>query len=283
MMSREADPQRSRLVRLGAGFLLICGIVTIQVALYSRLVSAYETQVAQVLPEDSDEAEARLQRAIRIDRTNGWALWMLSRKRLNEAVEASDKAAALEAAAVKAESGGNRRAANAYRVAKQGEANKTAAALKEAETLANKGARYFNAVRCYKQLASIYLRQTKTESGEENIEATERNLQTVARIKPNDIEAIERLGLLKLHDKKWEELEDLCARILRKHPYSANAYFYRAFIARETDPETFFLNLRQAYTMMIQDTGPIFFNRSQLESLAIKLGLVNQPPAADPN
>lgn len=105
----------------------------------------------------------------------------------------------------------------------------------------------------------------------------------MARIKPDDIEAIERLGLINLTLRKWDDLGPLCDQILQKHPYSANAYYYKAYMAQEKinekqgNPESnrqdLYLNVRQAYLMWRQKTGEIFFNPRNLEQMAVSLGL----------
>jgi len=244
-LNRNNTGGRSRWISAIAGLLLIVAIGALQAAVFSKMVGEYETKVAGVLQENAekadsqkrrvllDEAESRLERAIAADPANGWAYWLLSKQRLFQAAEAATRAA---------------------------------------EELAHRGSLSFNSVGCFKQLASVYMRQADREDPERYLEMAakaERYLQIVARIKPNDIEAIERLGLLKLNFKKWDELRDLCDQILRSHPYSANVYFYKAFIAKEeNDRDEFFLNVRQAYLMMRQNTGEIFFDRQQLEKIA---------------
>jgi len=293
-LNRNNTGGRSRWISAIAGLLLIVAIGALQAAVFSKMVGEYETKVAGVLQENAekadsqkrrvllDEAESRLERAIAADPANGWAYWLLSKQRLFQAAEAATRAEQWRIAAEDASAKGNKDQATFCSSRHKAALRKREDLLKEAEELAHRGSLSFNSVGCFKQLASVYMRQADREDPERYLEMAakaERYLQIVARIKPNDIEAIERLGLLKLNFKKWDELRDLCDQILRSHPYSANVYFYKAFIAKEeNDRDEFFLNVRQAYLMMRQNTGEIFFDRQQLEKIAKSLGLVEGQP-----
>lgn len=279
-----------------AGLFLIVTIGVIQAAVFSRMAGVYETKVAGVLQENAekadpqkrrvllDEAESCLERAIAADPANGWAYWLLSKQRLRQARAAGDRARRSRAAAESAKSAGNEQRAKILLFQEKAVLQERRQLLEEAEALAHRGSLSFNSVGCFKQLASIYMRQADADEPERYLQVVaeaERCLQVVARIKPNDIEAIERLGLLKLKSEKWDELRELCDQILRSHPYSANAYFYKAFIAKEkNDRDNFYLNIRRAYLMMRQNTGAIFFDRRQLEQIAMNYGLVEGQPEA---
>jgi len=252
------------------GSALVAGLIVLQVGVFSRLVGVYETKIAEALPEGVPETSEHLEKAIAADPSYGWAYWLLSKEHLARAQAAGENARRYGAAAAAARKAGRANQAAILEAAAEKAAKERTDELLAAEELALKGLPRFNSVGCFKQLASIYLRLERPAQAEHY-------LDIVARIKPDDIEAIERLGLLKLNAKKWDELENLCERILRRHPYSANAYFYKAFIAREKrNRDEFFLDIRQAYLMMRQHTGTIFFNPRQLEDIMKTLGMMKK-------
>jgi tetratricopeptide (TPR) repeat protein len=188
---------------------------------------------------------------------------------------ASDRAQAQRKATEQAKAAGDERRAIAGQLAETEEIQKRNDHLAAAEALALRGLRSFTGVECFKQLASVYLRQDRAQEAE-------RYLQSVVKLKPNDIEVIERLGLVKLNARKWDELGEICDRILRKHPYSANAYYYKALIAREEqNRDEFYLNVRQAYLMMQQKTGKIFFDPKHLEQIAKVINVIEEPKAGE--
>jgi tetratricopeptide (TPR) repeat protein len=137
--------------------------------------------------------------------------------------------------------------------------------LQKAERLAHRGARSFNAVGCFKQLASIFMRQGRAGQAEAQ-------WRSVVQIKPNDVEAIERLGLIRLHARKWEELRQLCDEILPRHPDNANLHLYKAYLAREEKnaPE-FYRHVRQAHLLMRHTNTATFFDPGDLEE-ALRVG-----------
>jgi exonuclease VII small subunit len=254
-----------RLPAWAAGPILIVAILAVQAAVFSRMVGTCETKRAEqpleqlspiitrlesglMPPAEAVSVVAKcravlervkpgLERALATDSTNGWAYWLLSKAHMYDAVVATAR--------------------------KDGPGRE--AHLAKAEELAHRGALRFNSVGCFKQLASICLRQ-------ERIQDAETYLQIVTRVKPDDIEAAERLGLIKLTLKKWDDLRWLCEQILEKHPYSANAYFYKAFIAQEEKNDNDkYVYTRQAYLMMKQNMGEIFFNRANLQQMAVVL------------
>jgi len=272
------------------GGLLLAAVALLQALALSRMTSVYETKRAEALPEGSPRVAAYLERAIATDPSFGWAYWLLSKEHLRLAQVASDRAQAQQKAREQAAAAGDERRRIAAQLAETEESQKRDEHLASAEALALQGAKSFSGVECYKQLASICLRRVRPEEPEEAdryLREADRYLQMVSDVKPGDIEVIERLGLIKLNTQKWDELRELCDRILRKHPYSANAYFYKAFLARqEKNRDEFYLNVRQAYLMMQQNTGTIFFDRPQLEEIIRKLNLAEPglpaPPAAPP-
>jgi len=262
---RHPQSAIGRLLPWAAGPILIVAILAIQAALFSRMLGTIETKRAepsleqlsplitriesgQAAPAEAvslvakcraalERIEPVLERAVARDSSNGWAYWLLSKAHMYDAV----------VAAARKDSPGRD------------------AHLAKAEELAHRGALRFNSVGCFKQLASICLRQ-------ERIGDAETYLQIVTRVKPDDIEAAERLGLIKLTLKKWDDLRPLCEQILEKHPYSANAYFYKAFIAQEENNDNDrYVYTREAYLMMRQNTSEIFFNRANLKQYAITL------------
>ncbi|MCX8037195.1 MAG: hypothetical protein N3D11_09165 [Candidatus Sumerlaeia bacterium] len=268
----------SRIVAAAIAVLILAAAVL----LYSRIAGIYHVKQAEVLIAQRKQVDARLEtaagnpaeaarlrtvraglfeqiekrltRALDADPVNGLACWLLSNEYLGQALAIADLAKGTREQLLQ----------------------RRAELLDKAAELAHRGERFFNSVGCYKQLASIYLRQNRPERAEPY-------LQIVSRIKPDDIEAVERLGLLKLTLRKWDELEALCDHILQKHPYSANAYYYKAFMAQERlkenqgDPETnrneLYINARQAYLMYRQKTGQIFFDASVLEQMVSNLKL----------
>jgi tetratricopeptide (TPR) repeat protein len=256
-------------LRFGLAVGLLAGLLLLQAATLSRLVGAYRLRIAEFM-EGQPGTEQQLDRALRADRTNGLARWMLSEEKLNKAAEAADLAAQLNAKAKALEARGDKSAALKLQVDLKNLLDRRTRWIDEASTLAERGAKSFLSVDRMKQLASIRLRQNRP--GE-----AEKWLADVVRVKPNDIDALERLGAILLAEKKWDDLERLSDEILRQHPYSANAHFYRAFVTKErSDPTAFQMHLRMAYLMMVQNKGQIFFNRTQLESLARQLGIVRE-------
>jgi len=273
------------------GLLLLPAIAALQSIVFSRAVGVYETKRAEGLAEGAPQAVVYLERALAADPTNGWARWLLSKQHVHLALTAGNRAeaahksleqakAALEqakAALDPAKVASEERRVALCQVNEKQEMQKRNDHLARAEQLATSGSLTFNGVECFKQLASIYLRQERPQEAE-------RYLQIVSRIKPDDIEAIERLGLIKLNAQKWGELRELANQILRKHPYSANAYFYKAFIAREEkNRDEFIVNVRLAYLMMRQKdkTGEPFFDQQQLEQIATLLKVTDKPPTPE--
>jgi tetratricopeptide (TPR) repeat protein len=232
----------------------------------------YEAKLAEALPEGSPSVAAYLRRAIAIDPLNGWAHWLLSKENLRLAQLAGDRAQAQRKAGAQAQAAGDETRAIACRLAEKEETQKRDDLTSAAEALAYLGCRSFTGVGCYEQLASIYLRQERASEAE-------RYLQIIARLKPDDVEVIERLGLIKLNAQKWDDLREICDRIIRRHPYSANAYFYKAYIARqETNRDEFYLNVGEAYLMMKQNTGKIFFDPQELERIVERARMFEAAP-----
>lgn len=307
-MSQTSDSGNSGWVPRAVGLLLVIAILAVQTMVFSRIVGAAytkqaEAQLDQLSQLESqldnlganaaneaeviklrgvrrgllEQIESRLTRALAADSANGMACWFLSKAYLSQAQVSADLMQQAGQRAGAAKAAGNDRLAAQYAAAAQGEREKRDKLLKSAEEWAYRGRKSFNSVGCFKQLASIHLRQGQAERAEPYLEI-------VTRIKPDDIEAVERLGLLKLNPVKWDELPGLCDQILQRHPYSANAYYYKAYMAQEAlkekrgNPETntqdLHLNARQAYLMWRQKTGEIFFDWRNLEQMVKSLNLV---------
>lgn len=276
-MSRNNNHTRKAWSGRIVGVGLIAAVFLIQTAVFSKAVGVYHTKQADTYLQQLTLVESRLEHAmqapvdqkkireISLDQKLRRELLMNIDSRLTSATwaDASNGWACWELSKQ-----GLRRATT----------DRTTATLAKAEKWALRGARSFNGVECLKQLASIYLRQNR-------VDLAEPYLHKVALVKPDDIESIERLGLIELTLGKWEDLSVLCEKILRKHPYSANAYYYRAYMAQEAlkanrgDPkqnkEDLYLNTRQAYLMWQQKKSWIFFDARNLENLASALKLVD--------
>ena len=287
--TRNSKLETGRWIARVAGFVLLIAIGSFQAIAFSRAVSVYETKLAERLsPRSSPQAMTRLNRAIATDSSNGWACWLLSKEYLSQAQLAADQAQTYHRQAEQTRAAGDERRTNFYELAEKEEVQNRDNHLTTAESLALRGSYSFNGIECFKQLVSIYLRQNRAAEAEQH-------LQIVTKVKPADIEGIERLGLIKLNrileepqmapekrKEKWNELRELCEQILRKHPYSANAYYYKAFIANkeEKNVDDLRLNVRLAYWMWQQNTGQVFFDPQRLEEVAIRLNLVEKPRAA---
>lgn len=275
-MMEATGVKGSRWRRLAAGLLLLAALVAMQLATAWRLAATYKTRVAGVLPPGTPQVEPLLKEAIAFDPTYGWGHWLLSKEYLHQAGVAGDRGAAARAQAARAKQANALRQAQALELLAEGEFRKRDERLKEADALALEGSRSFNSIGCYQQMASIYLRQRRAEEAE-------RMLWRVARIMPNEIESFERLVVLKHDQGRKDEVLALCDQILRRHPYSANAYYYKALLAiEEKNLGEALLNARQAYFMMLQekDPGRIFFERRKLEQFVKSLKLAEQPAVA---
>jgi tetratricopeptide (TPR) repeat protein len=225
------------------------------------MVGTVRTKRAEDVPEDSPVREERLRRALAADATNGWALWLLSKVYLRKAEEAIAVAEKCRAGNKQALARNDDSLARRFEQKEKEAERARRFCLEQAERLAHRGARSFNSVGCFKQLASIHMRQGKTAQAETR-------WRTVTQIKPNDVEAIERLGLIRLHERKWEELRQLCDRTLPRHPDNANLHLYKAYLAREEKnaPE-FYRYVRQAHLLMRQTDATTFFDPGDLETV----------------
>ena len=272
-MNAERTAQKRAWVGRFAGPLVLAAIGFFQLLVFSRTVGVYQTKVAEALPSSASPqaVAAQLERAVATDPSNGWAQWLLSKENVRLAELTGGRAEAYRAQAKKATDPQRR---DFYALNATEEIKRQGKYLESAKSRAALGARSFNGVETFKQMASIHLRTTDTKTAEYY-------LRMVARVKPDDIEAIERLGTIDLYEQKWDELRDLAERIVRRHPYSALAYFFRAFIASKVDldADAYRLNVRQAYLMMKQSATKPWFDTEQIERLAVKLNLV-EPPAA---
>jgi tetratricopeptide (TPR) repeat protein len=258
-----------RLVQIIAGVLLLAAIGSIlRTALY-RCEAQYKCYVSEVLPAQAREKV--LEEARALDPSLGWACWLLSKERLRQANDLTEKRVGeIERKMREPEVASNARAMEYLAGMKRTEEKKAAGLLEAAERLALEGTRGFNSIGCYKQLASIYLRKNKPREAE-------RFYRLVMRVKPDDIESAERLALIKLNADEYAESEAICNAILRRHPYSANAYFCKTFVAlKQGRVGDLDVNLRQTYYQMEQEQK-ILFDPVQIINMARARNLATLP------
>ena len=269
----QSDHSRSERRRAVVGGVAVLALaVVLQGAVVSRLVATIAIKRAEKLAAGEEAIAQYLALARAADPSNGRLNWLAAQQHVRSARLAESREERLRSEAKQAQEAGDAQRAAQIALAAKAERDARRTHLDAARDEALRGARSFNSIDSLKQLGMIHMRLERRQEAESCFEV-------VARVKPDDFESIERLGMIKLGLRKWDELEALCEQILYKHPYSPNVYYYLAFIAQEKlDIDAFNLYLRQAYWMMKQEKGPVFFDRDNLIRTVASHELVDLPP-----